>query len=130
MKTDIVILGGGMVGLCLARQILNRGTTKNISIIDKEEILGAHSSGRNSGVLHAGLYYKPNSLKAKVCVEGAKRLRSWVEKRGLPINPCGKVIVPQKLDLDPQLDVLAQRGRANGAVVEYLDAEQLKELAP
>ena len=72
MKTDIVILGGGMVGLCLARQILNRGTTKNISIIDKEEILGAHSSGRNSGVLHAGLYYKPNSLKAKVCVEGAK----------------------------------------------------------
>ena len=130
MKTDILILGGGMVGLCLARQILNRGTTKNISIIDKEEILGAHSSGRNSGVLHAGLYYKPNSLKAKVCVEGAKRLRSWIEKRGLPINPCGKVIVPQKLDLDPQLDVLAQRGRANGAVVEYLDAEQLKELAP
>ena len=130
MKTDIVILGGGMVGLCLARQILNRGTTKNISIIDKEENLGAHSSGRNSGVLHAGLYYKPNSLKAKVCVEGAKRLRSWVKKRGLPINPCGKVIVPQKLDLDPQLDVLAQRGRANGAVVEYLDAEQLKELAP
>ena len=94
MKTDIVILGGGMVGLCLARQILKRGTTKNISIIDKEEILGAHSSGRNSGVLHAGLYYKPNSLKAKVCVE-RKRLRSWVEN-GTSINPCGKVIVPQK----------------------------------
>ena len=85
--------------------------TRNLS-------LGCIARGRNSGVLHAGLYYKPGSLKAKVCVEGAKRLRSWVEERGLPLNPCGKVIVPQRAELDAQLDVLAERGRANGAEVE------------
>ena len=61
------------------------------------------ASGRNSGVLHAGLYYKPGSLKAKVCVEGARRLRDWVEERGLPLNPCGKVIVPPRAELDAQL---------------------------
>ena len=98
--------------------------------MDKEPQLGLHSSGRNSGVLHAGLYYKPGSLKAKVCVDGARRLRSWVEERGLPINTCGKVIVPPRAELDAQLDVLAERGKANGAEVEFWDADQLQELVP
>ena len=124
---DVVILGGGMVGLSIAHQLLERGLTSSITILEKEHELGLHSSGRNSGVLHAGLYYKPGSLKAKVCVEGARRLRSWVEERGLPINPCGKVIVPHRVDLDPQLDVLAERGRANGAEVEVWDDESNDE---
>ena len=119
-----------MVGLSIAHQLLERGITSKITILDKEPELGLHSSGRNSGVLHAGLYYKPGSLKAQVCVEGAQRIRSWVEERGLPLNPCGKVIVPPRAELDAQLDVLAERGRANGAKVEFLDSDQLRELIP
>jgi len=127
---DVVIMGGGMVGLSIAHQLLERNITRKITILDKEPELGRHSSGRNSGVLHAGLYYKPGSLKATVCVEGARRLRRWVEERGLPLNPCGKVIVPPRAELDGQLDLLAERGRANGAKVELLDANQLRELIP
>jgi L-2-hydroxyglutarate oxidase LhgO len=110
--------------------LLERGVTSSITVLDKEPSLGLHSSGRNSGVLHAGLYYKPGTLKAQVCVAGARRLRAWVEARNLPLNPCGKVIVPPRADLDPQLDVLAERGRANGATVELWDARQLHELIP
>ena len=127
---DVLILGGGMVGLSIAHQLLERGLTSSITVLDKESELGLHSSGRNSGVLHAGLYYKPGSLKSKVCVEGARRLRDWVEERGLPLNPCGKVIVPPRAELDTQLDALAERGRANGAEVEFWDAVQLRELIP
>ena len=127
---DVVIMGGGMVGLSIAHQLLERDLTTDIMILDKESQLGLHSSGRNSGVLHAGLYYKPGTLKARVCVEGARRLRSWVEERELPLNACGKVIVPQRAGLDKQLEVLAERGRANGASVEFWDSNQLRELIP
>jgi len=127
---DVLIIGGGIVGLCIAHQLLERQITRSITIIDKEPELGRHSSGRNSGVLHAGLYYKPESLKAQVCVAGARRLRGWVEERGLPINPCGKVIVPPRAELDGQLELLAERGRANGATVEFLEEQQLHKLIP
>jgi len=129
-SSEVVILGGGMVGLSIAHQILDRKISNDIILIDKEPELGLHSSGRNSGVLHAGLYYKPGSLKAKVCLDGARRLRRWVEERDLPLNPCGKVIVPQRPELDSQLEVLVERGRANGAKVELWDANQLRELIP
>ena len=119
-----------MVGLSIAHQLLERGISNNITILEKELKLGQHSSGRNSGVLHAGLYYKPGSVKSKVCVEGARRLRSWVEQRGLPINPCGKVIVPQNEELDSQLEILAKRGLENGAKVEFWDEDQLREKIP
>jgi (S)-2-hydroxyglutarate dehydrogenase len=128
--SDVLIVGGGMVGLCIAHQLLERGISRSITVLDKETELGLHSSGRNSGVLHAGLYYKPGTLKARVCVSGSRRLRDWVVERQLPLNPCGKVIVPPRAELDLQLDVLAQRGRANGAVVELWDAQQLQALIP
>ena len=121
---EIVILGGGMVGLSIAHQLLERKVSNNIKIIENEDILGLHSSGRNSGVLHAGLYYKPNSLKAKVCVDGAKRLKEWIFNKKIPINCCGKVIVPQRGSLDSQLDVLYERGIANGARVEIINEKQ------
>ena len=129
-NSDIVILGGGIVGLSLAHQIIALYPDLSVSIVEKESQFGLHSSGRNSGVLHAGLYYKPGSLKSKVCVEGGKRLRSWVEQRGLPINPCGKVIVPQRAELDTQLEELANRGIANGAQVEFWDEDRLREKIP
>lgn len=127
---DVLILGAGMVGLSVAYQLLEREIAKNIIVLDKEAKVGCHSSGRNSGVLHAGLYYKPGTLKAKVCVEGASRLRLWIEEKRLAINFCGKVIVPQREELDNQLEVLAERGKANGAQVEFWDEDQLREKIP
>ena len=121
--TDVLIVGGGMVGLSTAYQLLEHNITSNIIVIDKEAKLGLHSSGRNSGVLHSGLYYKPDSLKASVCVDGQQRLRKWIEEQELPLNPCGKVIVPQRYELDSKLDLLAKRGTSNGAKVEILDSE-------
>ena len=129
-SVDVLIIGGGMVGLAIANQLLERSPGRSIVIVDKEPSLGRHSSGRNSGVLHAGLYYKPGTLKAQVCISGGRRLRAWCEQRGLPVNACGKVIVPQSRALDHQLDVLAERGRVNGATVEFWDANQLKRKVP
>ena len=88
-----------------------------------------HTSGRNSGVLHAGTH-KSKTLKARVCVEGAKRLKTWIEERNLPINSCGKIIVPTKQDLDGQLDELLVRGQLNGAHVELLSEGDLLKKAP
>ncbi|QNJ30597.1 FAD/NAD-binding oxidoreductase [Synechococcus sp. PROS-9-1] len=116
--------------MCIAHQLLERQIAKSIVVLDKESELGLHSSGRNSGVLHAGLYYKPGSIKAKVCVDGARRLRAWIVERNIYLNTCGKVIVPPRQELDGQLDLLAERGKANGATVEFWDEQQLRELIP
>lgn len=127
---EVIILGGGMVGLSVAHQLQQRGISNDILIIEKEKEVGKHSSGRNSGVLHAGLYYPPNSLKAKVCVSGSKRLKKWIEENRIQINNCGKIIIPQKESLDPQLDLLASRGKSNGAVTEFWSNSKLKENFP
>ncbi len=127
---DICILGAGMVGLSLAYQILERFPSLKVTVIEKEPAIGFHSSGRNSGVLHAGLYYDPQSLKAKVCVSGARRLRAWCEQESLPVLSCGKVVTPQKASLDSQLEVLMSRGTANGATVELIDEQQFRSLVP
>ena len=78
---DFAIIGGGMVGLCIANQLVEKNISRKIIVIDKESTLGMHTSGRNSGVLHAGIYYKPNTLKARVCVDGAQRLKTWIQER-------------------------------------------------
>ena len=127
---DVIIIGGGMVGLTTAFQLIEKNKGKKICVIDKENQLGRHSSGRNSGVIHAGIYYKPESLKAKVCIKGGKRLISWVESKKLPINKCGKIIIPQKENLDKQIDLLFERGSKNGAKVEIIKEDKLKEIAP
>ncbi len=129
-SSEIIIIGGGMVGISIAYQIIERNISKNILIIDKEDSLGLHTSGRNSGVLHAGIYYKPGSLKAKVCIEGSKRLKKWIKSRDLTLNSCGKIIVPTKSHQDSQLDLLLDRGKQNGAVVEMIDKEKLKGIEP
>ena len=129
-KCEFLIIGGGMVGLSIAFQLISRKIAKKIIIIEKEKELGLHSSGRNSGVLHAGLYYKPGSLKAKVCVKGSQRLKNWIVDHKIPFKKCGKVIVPNKYCLDKQIDILAERGRANGAEVQIIDESQLREIVP
>jgi L-2-hydroxyglutarate oxidase len=129
-NTDIAILGGGMVGLALAHQITERWPDLSITVIDKEPGIGRHSSGRNSGVLHAGIYYPPGTLKAQVCVQGARRLRAWCEAEGLPVLACGKVIAPQSAELDRQLELLLERGRANGAEVRLIDQQEFQQRVP
>ena len=129
-KCDVLILGGGIVGLTIAHQILERDITKNVFIFESEKSLGMHTSGRNSGVLHAGLYYKPNSLKAKVCVQGSRRLKSWMIERKLKINKCGKIVLPTNQNLDNQLDELFNRGRSNGAEVHIINQKEINEIIP
>jgi len=128
--SDIAILGGGMVGLALAHQVSERLPDLSITVIDKEPEIGRHSSGRNSGVLHAGIYYPPGTLKAQVCVQGARRLRAWCEAEGLPVLACGKVIAPQAAELDGQLELLLERGRANGAEVHLIDEHEFHQRVP
>ena len=130
MNADFLIIGGGMFGLSIANQLLERNISKNIVVIDKEKSLGMHSSGLNSGVLHSGVYYKPGTLKSKVCVSGSRRLKKWIKERNLPINECGKIIIPQEENLDNQLDVLKQRATKNGAKVELINEKELKSLEP
>ena len=127
---EIIIIGGGIVGLTIAYQIIKRGISRNIIILEKENNLGLHTSGRNSGVLHAGIYYKPGSLKSKVCIEGAHRLKKWIKDRRLTLNPCGKIIIPTKPEQDSQIDLLFERGIKNGAQVEIINNKKLNELQP
>ena len=123
----ILILGGGMVGLSLAHQIKKKDKKSQITIIEKEQKFGLHNSGRNSGVLHAGIYYEPGSLKAKVCVEGAKRLKEWCISEKLDVLQCGKIIVTQKKTQNIELNKLFERATKNGAEVEFIDKKDLKK---
>ena len=127
---DVVIIGGGIVGLTIAYLISEKNKKLKLLIIDKEKKIGSHSSGRNSGVLHAGIYYKPETLKAQVSVKGAKALKEWCHEESLPVLSCGKVISPQLEELDPQLDLLLERGQKNGAKVELIDVKDFYRLVP
>lgn len=130
MSTNVVIIGAGVVGLTLALRIKANSRAHKITIIEKEESIGKHSSGRNSGVLHAGIYYKPGTIKSRLCVEGARRMKEWIKERDLPLKECGKLIVPQEEHLDPQLDMLCARGKENGAVVSLIDESDIKTISP
>ena len=129
---ECVILGAGITGLSLAYQLVKRKlvSANQILIIETEDSIGLHTSGRNSGVIHAGLYYKPGSLKAQVCVAGARRLLEWADNRKLKVNRCGKLIIAQDKYLEEQLQTLYERGTQNGALVEFVTSKQCEALAP
>ncbi len=128
-QADVLIVGGGIVGLTLARELLARGR-ENVVILEKEPELGRHASGRNSGVLHAGIYYSPDSLKARSCLRGNFLMREYCRAKGLPVLEKGKVIVARTEDELPALDELHRRALANGAKVEFLDEKQLDDVEP
>ncbi len=128
-RADVVIVGAGIVGLTLAREIVAR-TGADVLLLEKEPTLARHASGRNSGVLHAGIYYAPDSKKAHTCLAGNRLMRAWCEEKGLPILACGKAIVARDESELPALDELARRAAANGAPVEMLDERQLAEREP
>jgi L-2-hydroxyglutarate oxidase LhgO len=128
-KTDILIVGAGIVGLTLARELLAFGAD-DIVLIEKESGLGRHASGRNSGVLHAGIYYAPDSLKAHMCLRGNFLMREYCRENGLDILEKGKVIVTRKAFELEALEELYRRATANGAKIEYIDEKQLSEIEP
>ncbi len=128
-RADILIAGAGIIGLTIARELAQAGFG-NIVIIEKEPELGRHASGRNSGVLHAGIYYAPDSLKARSCLNGNFLMRAWCRERGLPLAENGKVIVTRTAEELPVLEELHRRATANGAKVELVDERQLAAIEP
>ncbi len=131
MNFDAIVIGGGIVGLSSAMNLLERRPGTRIAVIEKESRLAAHQTGNNSGVIHSGLYYKPGSLKAKHCREGYARLVSFCREEGIAHDICGKVVVATSDSELPNLDELHRRGCANGLEgLRYLDAAGIKEIEP
>jgi len=127
---DQIIIGAGIVGISLGLAILEQNPNKKVLIIDKEEKPGVHASGRNSGVLHAGFYYSPDSLKAKFCRLGNLELRKFCKENNLQILETGKVVVCQDKKDVARLEELYRRGVANGVNIEILDSKDLEKIEP
>ena len=126
---EYLIVGAGITGLAIAHELIKKGE-KNICIIDKEEAIGMHASGRNSGVLHAGIYYTPDSLKARFCVEGNRLLTEYCDNNKLTLNKCGKVIVATDEDQLEELFKLQDRALKNGVGSRIIDSDELKKIEP
>ena len=130
-KGDVIIVGGGIVGLATARELLRRRPDTRVLVLEKESAVARHQTGHNSGVIHAGIYYKPGSLKAKLCVAGAADVMAYCEEQGIPYKRCGKMIVATEESELPRLASLVERGVANGVSgIRLIEAEELKELEP
>jgi len=129
-KSDVLIIGAGIVGLSVGIALLQARPSLKILIIDKEAGPGQHASGRNSGVLHAGFYYSPDSLKAKFCREGNAELRKLCIENDIPVLECGKVVVARNAEEDARLELLFSRGITNGVELELQDAANLEKHEP
>lgn len=127
---DFLVIGGGVIGLCLALEASRRYPTGRVTIIEKEAKCGLHASGRNSGVLHAGFYYTADSLKARFTRDGNRSLTTYCEERGLRINKCGKLVIARHADDLPGLDELLRRGRANGVELHAISRNEAEEIEP
>ena len=127
---DLVIVGGGIVGLTLAATWRERDPKARIVILEKEANSIAHGTGRNSGVLHSGIYYGTGSLRAQLCVEGQSLMKAYVSEHDLWMDPCGKLLVPTSDAACDTLPILVERGHANGVTTERVDAKAMLELEP
>ena len=130
MTYDVAIVGGGIVGLATARALHERAPHARLAILEKEPKLASHQTGHNSGVIHSGIYYRPGSAKARLCVEGKHLMLEFTEKHGIRVDRCGKVIVATSKAELPRLHSLYERGRANGVPVELIDTVRLREFEP
>jgi (S)-2-hydroxyglutarate dehydrogenase len=128
---DIAVVGAGIIGLAVARELIRRDPHASVCVLEREREIGRHQTGHNSGVIHAGVYYAPGSLKARLCVEGARELYEYCEQRGIPHERCGKLIVATRESELSRLDELERRATANGVPgVRRIDASQIEELEP
>ncbi|MGA9973642.1 MAG: L-2-hydroxyglutarate oxidase [Candidatus Sulfotelmatobacter sp.] len=128
---DVMIVGGGIIGLSVALEITQRFPRLRTLLLEKEDRVGRHQSGHNSGVIHSGIYYKPGSLKAKLCVAGAAAMIEFCREHGIPHNICGKVIVATSQEELHPLEELRRRGEANGvAGVRLIGSAELRDLEP
>jgi L-2-hydroxyglutarate oxidase len=126
---DVAVAGGGIVGLAVARALTLRGL--RVVVLEREAVLGAHQTTHNSGVIHAGIYYAPGSLKARLCVEGAAALYDYCAERGIATERCGKLVIALREDELERLGELERRGRSNGvAGLERLGPQELREIEP
>jgi L-2-hydroxyglutarate oxidase LhgO len=127
---DVTIIGAGVVGLSIGSALLESNPKLRVLIVEKESKLGLHASGRNSGVIHAGFYYSPESLKAKFCRDGNRELRKLCLRNSIPILETGKVVVTQNLEEETRLETLFERGIENGVELEMHESEKLKSFEP
>jgi L-2-hydroxyglutarate oxidase LhgO len=129
MTCDVVVVGAGIVGLATARALAERGA--DVVVVEKEDAVGSHQTGRNSGVVHAGLYYPPGSLKARLCTAGRRRLADYCRERGLPYDECGKVVVAVDESEVGPLREIHRRGVDNGVPdLAWLDGDALRTVEP
>src|SRR3954467_5248431 len=130
-QCDIVVVGAGILGLAAARELTRRNPDLRVAVLEKEDEVGYHQTGHSSGVIHAGIYYAPGSLKARLCTAGARELYEYCEERGIAHERCGKVIVATSDAELPALAELERRGQANGVPgLRRLDARELEEIEP
>lgn len=130
VTADFLVIGGGIIGLAVALELKRRNGGARITLLEKESAVGQHASGRNSGVLHAGFYYSPDSLKARLTRTGNARLTEYCLERKLPIRQCGKLVVARSESDLPRLDDLFRRGQANGVKLTMISAAEAKEIEP
>src|SRR3989454_12707449 len=129
--SDITIIGGGIIGLATAMALTDRYPRARLTILDKEPKIAAHQTGHNSGVIHSGIYYKPGSLKAKLCVQGARLMKAFCTEHGIHWEPCGKLIVATDEQELPRLQSIYERGQANGlSGLKILEAEDVRGIEP
>lgn len=130
-RFNVIIIGGGVVGLGVALEITRRFPRLRLLLVEKENQVGRHQSGHNSGVIHSGVYYKPGSMKARLCVAGALAMLEFCREHGVAHNVCGKVIVATHADELPRLEELRRRGEANGLTgLHLVGVEELRKIEP
>jgi len=128
---NLVVIGGGVVGLATALEVTRRFPRVRLLVLEKEDRVARHQSGHNSGVIHSGIYYKPGSLKARLCVAGAAAMVEFCRQHGVPHKVCGKVIVATNENELPRLEELSRRGQANGLTgLRMVESGELREIEP
>src|SRR5215472_6696417 len=131
LEFDFAVIGGGIVGLATALQLIRRKPVVRVVVLEKEPAVGRHQTGHNSGVIHSGIYYKPGSLKAKNCVAGAAAMVGFCREHNIPFDICGKVVVATDQSELPGLQELMRRGTANGVPgLVMIDKDRLREIEP
>ena len=128
---DVLVVGGGIVGLAAAHRLLEESPSSRIAVIEKEAAVASHQTGHNSGVIHSGIYYRPGSSKARTCVRGSGLMKEFCRAHGIRFDECGKVVVALEEDELPRLEELHRRGTANGVPgLEMIGPERLREIEP